>query len=148
MTAQLQLLHNLPLSSLYLWTLQPVLQLHGSYHQKAPDMESSKDINCSMKRKVQVLQPSWLLAMKKHQQELSSLINTPNMNFKCWPSPLLVMDQTVLLFSGQQWKMVRTDNAFTKICINCTIMSIIVEIKVILLIDLGCCLSNVDSGLK
>ena len=65
-------------------------------------------------------------------------MNTLNMNFKCWPSLLLVMDQTVLLFSEQQWKMVGTVNSTT----------IVVEIRVILLIDSSCYLSNVDSRLK
>ena len=58
MTALLQLLRNLPLSLASLWNLQPVSQHHGGYHQKAPDMESSKDINCSIKRKAQTQQPS------------------------------------------------------------------------------------------
>ena len=58
MTALLQLLRNLPLSLMSLWNLQPVSQYHGGYHQKAPDMESSKDINCSIKRKAQTQQPS------------------------------------------------------------------------------------------
>ena len=57
MTALLQLLHNLPLSLVLLWNLQPVLQHHGGYHQKAPDMESSKDINFSIERKTQTQQP-------------------------------------------------------------------------------------------
>ena len=65
-------------------------------------------------------------------------MNTLNMNFKCWPSLLLVMDQTVLLFSEQQWKMVGTVNSTT----------VVVEIRVILLIDSSCYLSNVDSRLK
>ena len=76
--------------------------------------------------------------METHQEELPSLMNTLNMNFKCWPSLLLVMDQTVLLFSEQQWKMVGTVNSTT----------IVVEIRVILLIDSSCYLSNVDSRLK
>ena len=73
-------------------------------------------------------------------------MNTLNMNFKCWPSLLLVMDQTVLLFSGQQWKMVGTVNSLTNILINSTI--VVVEIRMILLIDSSCYLSNVDSRLK
>ena len=76
--------------------------------------------------------------METHQEELPSLMNTLNMNFKCWPSLLLVMDQTVLLFSEQQWKMVGTVNSTT----------VVVEIRVILLIDSSCYLSNVDSRLK
>ena len=73
-------------------------------------------------------------------------MNTLNMNFRCWPSLLLVMDQTVLLFSGQQWKMVGTVNSLTNILINSTI--VVVEIRMILLIDSSCYLSNVDSRLK
>ena len=65
--------------------------------------------------------------METHQEELPSLMNTLNMNFKCWPSLLLVMDQTVLLFSGQQWKMVGTINSLTNILINSTI--VLVEIR-------------------
>ena len=76
--------------------------------------------------------------METHQEELPSLMNTLNMNFECWPSLLLVMDQTVLLFSEQQWKMVGTVNSTT----------VVVEIRVILLIDSSCYLSNVDSRLK
>ena len=76
--------------------------------------------------------------METHQEELPSLMNTLNMNFKCWPSLLLVMDQTVLLFSEQQWKMVGTVNS----------TNVVVEIRVILLIDSSCYLSNVDSRLK
>ena len=76
--------------------------------------------------------------METHQEELPSLMNTLNMNFKCWPSLLLVMDQTVLLFPEQQWKMVGTVNSTT----------VVVEIRVILLIDSSCYLSNVDSRLK
>ena len=76
--------------------------------------------------------------METRQEELPSLMNTLNMNFKCWPSLLLVMDQTVLLFSEQQWKMVGTVNSTT----------VVVEIRVILLIDSSCYLSNVDSRLK
>ena len=76
--------------------------------------------------------------METHQEDLPSLMNTLNMNFKCWPSLLLVMDQTVLLFSEQQWKMVGTVNSTT----------VVVEIRVILLIDSSCYLSNVDSRLK
>ena len=73
-------------------------------------------------------------------------MNTLNMNFKCWPSLLLVMDQTVLLFSGKQWKMVGTVNSLTNILINSII--VVVEIRVILLIDSSCYYSNVDSRLK
>ena len=73
-------------------------------------------------------------------------MNTLNMNFKCWLSLLLVMDQTVLLFSGKQWKMVGTVYSLTNILINSTI--VVVEIRVILLIDSSCYLSNVDSRLK
>ena len=76
--------------------------------------------------------------METHQEELPSLMNTLNMNFKCWPSLLLVMDQTVLLFSEQQWKMVGTVNSTT----------VVVEIRVILLIDSSYYLSIVDSRLK
>ena len=84
--------------------------------------------------------------METHQEELPSLMNTLNMNFKFWPSLLLVMDQTVLLFSGKQWKMVGTVNSLTNILINSII--VVVEIRVILLIDSSCYHSNVDSRLK
>ena len=34
-------------------------------------------------------------------------ISTQNMNFKCWRSRLMVMDQRVQLWWREQWKMVR-----------------------------------------
>ena len=47
------------------------------------------------------------MAMQPSLKMPLDLISTQNMNFKCWPSLLLVMDQRVLLLSGEQKKMVK-----------------------------------------
>ena len=48
------------------------------------------------------------MAMQPSLKMQLDLISTQNMNFKCWPSLLLVMDQRVLLLAGEQKKMVKS----------------------------------------
>ena len=57
---------------------------------------------------LQIHQPYSFLTAGQSGQEISlDLENTQNMNFKCWPSLLLVMDQRVVLRYKEQMKMVR-----------------------------------------
>ena len=93
----IQFHHNLPLPSSWLQALLPASQLPGSYHQSLPDMETLQGLNCFTKRKVLVgQQQPCLLAMEEHQVKLLvGLISLQNMNFKFWPSLLMVMDQKV-----------------------------------------------------
>ena len=104
----IQFHHNLPLPSSWLQALLPASQLPGSYHQSLPDMETLQGLNCFTKRKVLVgQQQPCLLAMEEHQVKLLvGLISLQNMNFKFWPSLLMVMDQKVLWKWKEQWKMV------------------------------------------
>lgn len=75
-------------------------------------MASSKGLNYSTKGKAPpIQQPPWIFAEELHKVKLYlDLINTQSMNYRCWPLPLLGMDQRVPLRWWEQEKMVRNWN--------------------------------------
>ena len=82
-------------------------------------MESSKDINCSSKRKaLQGREACSSLAVRQFTLKKSlGLISIQNMNFKYWHSLLLGMDQTVPLFLRKQRRLVR-NRILSKSCFH------------------------------
>ena len=98
-TDKFQLLRKLQRVLLWLHKLLLASTHLGSYHQKTPEMESSKDLNCFTKRKAPLDQQALiLLTMETPLLKLSvGFLYTRNMNFKCWPSLLPAMDRRVLL---------------------------------------------------